>query len=438
MRCLPRTLTVLCTLLLTTPLFSEPAASTAHLAWTHWRGPSGQGYVTDSKVPLTWSATENVLWKTPLPGAGNSTPIIVGDRLFLTAAGTGGDERYVLCVRTGDGQILWKETASKGIEAGKTHSWNGYASASCATDGTRVYAFFGTPGLFCYDLDGKLLWKHDFGVFTADTGWGSGASPVVVGDLVIQNCDNSGAAALPKGHKPEEAAPMALVALNKETGQEVWRTPRNQGKGWSTPVLVPMPDGRVDLVLNGPHGVWAYDPKTGKELWHCERHKGTDQALFGEPLPVFDRERMFILSGRPGPMLGIRLGGTGDLTKTNILWDVPRKGSRDVGSPLLWKDLVYVGDRNGYLSCQDAATGQTLWKERVGTKSFSASPLLVQEKALFLMEDGQAVVLEPGREFKVAGKNTLSDGTDFRASPVIVAGRLYLRSQSHLYCIGSK
>jgi outer membrane protein assembly factor BamB len=405
--------------------------------WAQWRGPSGQGYIEDTRVPLTWSGTENLLWKTALPGTGNSTPAVSGDRLFLTASSPKGDERHVLCIRT-NGEILWKQTAARGVEPSKTHKMNGYASPSCATDGTHVYAFFGTPGLFCYDFDGKLIWKQSFGIFTADTGWGTSASPIVVDDLVIQNCDNSGAAALPKGNKPEEAAAQVLIAFDKNTGTKVWQAERNQGKGWSTPVLIPMPNGRVDLVLNGPNGVWAYDPKNGKELWHCERHKGDVKALFGEAMPVFDREKLVMLSGRPGPMMAVRLGGSADVTRTHVLWDVPRKTPRDVGSPILWKDLVYIGDKQGGISCYDAKTGTQVYHERAGSECFSASPVAVQGKLLFLNEDGATFVVEPGRQYKLAGKNTLGDGTDFRASPVVVDGRLYLRSQSHLYCIGNK
>jgi outer membrane protein assembly factor BamB len=287
-------------------------------------------------------------------------------------------------------------------------------------------------------MDGKLVWKHSFGTFTASTGWGTGASPFLYEDLIIQNCDNDGAAALPPSAKSEKAAPMALVALDKNTGKVRWQAERNQGKGWSTPVLMVSPEGRSDLVLNGPHGVWAYDPRTGKEIWHCERHKGQEQALFGEAIPVFDRSKLIMLSGRPGPMMAIRLGGTGDVAKTHVLWDLVRKTGRDVGSPILWKDLVYIGDRQGYLACHDARTGEMLFKERVGSKSFSASPVAVRDRLLFLMEDGLTVVLEPGREFKLAGRNQLSDASDFRASPAVTDGRLYLRSQSVLYCIGTK
>jgi outer membrane protein assembly factor BamB len=299
-----------------------------------------------------------------------------------------------------------------------------------------VYAFFGTPGLFCYDVDGKLAWKHDFGVMTTDTGWGLSASPVLFEDLVIQNCDNSGVAGLGKGVPAGNVAAQALIALDKKTGREVWRAERNQGKSFSTPLLLPMPGGRVDLVLNGPFGVWGYDPRTGKEIWHCDRHRGDGKALFGEAMPVFDREKMVVMSGRPGPMIAVRLGGTGDVTKTHILWDVVRKTPRDVGSPILWKDLLYVGDRDGNLTCHDATNGAVIYRERAGKKCFSASPIAVQDKLLFLTEDGTTVVVEPGRQFKVVARNTLADPTEFRASPVVVDGRLYLRSQSTLYCIG--
>jgi outer membrane protein assembly factor BamB len=413
-----------------------PAApAPAFAVWAQWRGPSGQGYTDDQRVPLSWSDSRSLLWKTALPGRGNSSPIVWGDRVFLTAASSDGRERYVLCLHSKDGKILWNQVASRGIEPGRTHAWNGYASASCATDGTHVYAFFGTPGLFCYDLEGKLAWKHEFGIFTADTGWGTAASPFLFEDLVIQNCDNDGPAALPRGYAAKDAAPMALVALDKHTGKVRWQTERNQGKGWSSPLLLPLPDGRIDLVLNGPYGVWAYDPRTGKERWHCERQKGNDQALFGEPQPVFNQDLLFAASGRPGPLQAIRLNGEG--VTPQVVWEVNRPhGSRDVASPMLWGSYLYLADRTGALSGYDVKTGRLLFKERVGSHPICASPVAVRGKLLFLVEDGETLVMEPGPSLKIVDRNRLNDGTEFRASPAIVDGRLFLRSQSHFYCIG--
>jgi outer membrane protein assembly factor BamB len=410
--------------------------------WATWRGPSGQGYSEDARVPLTWSETENLLWKTKLPGRGNSSPIVWGERVFLTAASESGKERLLLCVDVKDGRVLWQQKVAEDPDPGRSHKWNGYASASCTTDGSRVYAFYGTPGLFCYDFEGKQLWKHSFGTFTSETGWGTAASPFLYGDLVIQNCDNDGPSALPPGHKAGEAAPMALVALDKVTGQVRWQTERNQGRGFSTPVAIAMPDGRVELVLNGPLGVWAYDPASGKETWHCKREdkSGRDQAKFGEPLPAFNQGVLFAPSGRPGPCQAIRLGGNGDVTASNLIWEEIRKGHRDVASPMLWEDLLYVADNKGMLTCYDARTGKVVYADRLGGKAVLASPVMLRGKLLFLLEDGTAVLVEPGRQFKIFGKNKLGAGVelDFGASPAIVNGRLFLRSQSHLYCIADK
>jgi outer membrane protein assembly factor BamB len=438
MRCQIRILSFLLAywLILSRGITAEPAAR-----WAHWRGPTGQGYSDDTRIPLSWSETENILWKTALPGVGNSSPIVWGDRIFLTAASGNGDERHVLCVRASDGKLLWQQVASKGVPDGRSHAWNGYASPSCATDGKHVYAFFGTPGLFCYDFDGKLIWKHNFGVFTTETGWGIAASPVVVDDLVIQNCDNDGAKALPPGRKPEEAAPAALVALDKNTGKVRWAAPRNQGRGYSTPILVATAAGRRDLWLNSPLGLWGYDPQTGKELWHCRRGNG-GQSLFGEPLPVWNDQMLFLSSGRPGVCLGVKLPGDGDITQSHVVWEGTRKGHRDVSSPILWEGLVYAADSRGMLSCLDLKTGEERYNERIGngTNKSLASPVAVGGKLLFVLDDGVTVVVDPGPKLVVAGRNRLGEGKplDFAASPAIAEGRLYLRSQSTLYCIGQR
>jgi outer membrane protein assembly factor BamB len=417
-----------------------PASPKGDAYWPQWRGPSGQGYCDDTRVPLTWGEQENLLWKTKLPGAGNSSPVVWGDRIFLTASSPKGEERLVLCVSATDGKVLWQQVASKGVEPGRTHEWNGYASASCATDGKYVYASFGTPGLFCYDIEGKLIWKHTFGIFTSLEGWGTAASPFLHEDLVIQNCDNDGPQGLPPGHKPEEAAPQALVALDKKTGEIRWTTPRNQGRGFSTPRLIALEKGRVDLVLNGPLGVWGYDPKTGKELWHCNRTAPQEQARFGEPMPVSNGDTLFVLSGRPGPCQALRFPGTGDVTRTHVLWQDIRRGHRDVSSPILWEDKVYAADRYGKLSCYDLKTGKELYNQKLGNAQSLSSPIAVRGKLLFLMDNGETAVVEPGATLKVAGRNRLGDGTplDFGASPAVADGKLFLRSQSYLYCVGEK
>jgi len=418
---------------------NAPTPKSSLANWAHWRGPSMQGYADDSRVPLTWSEKENVLWKTELPGAGNSTPIVWGDRIFLTAASKNGLERYVLCIRASDGKLLWKQTASAGVPGGKSHLWNGYASASCTTDGTHVYAFFGTPGLFCYDFEGKQVWQHQFGIFTSEAGWGTAASPFLWEDLVIQNCDNDGPKALPGGSKAEEAAPMALVALNKKTGKVEWSTPRNMGRGFSTPCLIPTAGGRIDLVLNGPRAVLGYDPKTGKELWRCERSSTGDSHLFGELLPVWNNEAMFIESGRPGPCQGIRLPDSGNVTRSHVIWNGVRRGHRDVASPILVDGLVYAADNKGVLSCIELKSGKELYNDRLGAGKSLASPVLVRGKLLFVLDDGVTVVVEPGPKLQITGRNKLDGGgLDFGASPAIVNDRLYLRSQSFLYCIGEK
>jgi outer membrane protein assembly factor BamB len=397
--------------------------------WAYWRGPSGQGYADDIKAPLVWSEKQNIVWKTALPGKGNSSPIIWGERIFLTASkGKAGTERMVLCVDRKSGKILWQDITSKGESGGKTHDWNGYASASCATDGERVYAFFGTPGLFCYDVNGKLLWKHSFGAFASV--WGTAASPVLFDDLVIQNCDNDGGGTL---------APQALVALDKVKGTVRWTTPRNQGRGFSTPRLLTS-EKNVELVLNGPNGVWSYEPRTGKEIWHCARTAPAEQAKFGEMIPVSKGDLLIAPSGRPGPCQAIRLGGKGDVTKTNVVWTIKRP-ARDVASQIIWGDHLYAADsRDGVLTCYNLKDGSKVYTQRLGDGKALASPVAVRGKLLFVLDTGETVVVEPGANFKVAGRNVLgsNQGLDFAASPAIVDGKIYIRSQSYLYCIGEK
>lgn len=430
---MPRTIPCLLSLLLVFPALAQDH-------WSHWRGPTSDGHSADTRVPLTWSETDNVLWKTKLPGVGASSPVVWSDRAFLTASSADAKERYVLCVRVADGKLLWQQTAAKDVEPERTNSWNGYATPSCATDGKHVYAFFGTPGLFCYDSDGNFVWKHSFGVFTSEAGWGIAASPFLYKDLVIQNCDNDGPAGL-KGGNPRETAPQALLAFDKLTGKVRWSTPRNQGRGFSTPRLVTNPSGRIDLVLNGPHGVWGYDPQSGKEVWHCNRRDPSDAHRFGEPIPVTDGKLLFAPSGRPGPFQAVKLDGTGDVTKSHLLWEVKRTKHRDCSSQILFDGLLYAADSKGMLTVYDPQTGKALYDDYLAPRKKSlASPLALRGKLLFLMDDGETFVIEPGKTPKVLHSNKLGNKKDleFVASPAVVAGKLLIRSQSFLYCIGEK
>jgi hypothetical protein len=414
-------------------LAQETTTSKERLAsWPQWRGPGGQGHVQDDRVPLRWSETENIVWKTKLPGRGNSSPIVWGDRVFLTASLDEGATRTVLCLRTGDGKILWQRDSARNVPEEGSHGWNGHASPSCVTDGKHVWAFFGTPGLFCYDIDGKLVWKKVFGTFVSTANWGTAASPFLYEDLVIVNCDNDGG---------RGSAPAALVALEKTTGKVRWSTPREQGRGFSTPRLMNMAGGRIDLVLNGPQGVWGYDPATGKERWRCRRTDPRDRARFGEPMPVDDGKRMFILSGRDGPYQVIKLPGSGDVTGSHTLHTGIRKNHRDVSSPIVWQGQVYEVDNKGVLSCFDLQSGKEVYSGLIGNRRNRslASPIALQGKLVWLLDDGMTVVVQPGPKLEIVGRNKLEgDNLDFGASPAVAEGKLYLRSQSHLYCIGKK
>lgn len=412
------------------PLLAKDEPTNAGTSWLHWRGPDMQGHVPNVRIPLDWTDTKNVLWKTELPGDGHSSPILHAGRIYLTGAKDKGRERYVFSVDAGSGKVLWSQMAAKDQPIEKTHPWHGYASPSCATDGKFVYAFFGTPGLFCYDTEGKLIWQKQFGIFASSAGWNTGASPVLFGDTVIVNCDNDGGPG---------AAPAALVALDKATGKEVWATPRDQGRGFSTPVMLKTTSGRVDLVLNGPDGLWGYDPKTGKEIWRCTRSKADDQNKFGEPLPVTDGNHLFVLSGRTGVYQGIKMPDTGDVTKKNVVYEVARK-KRDVASPILVDGRVYCVEKGSQLTVFDLKTGKSTGKLDLGRdKNSMASPLYVNGVIMWILGDGTTVLVEPGESPRIVGRNKLPGGVlDYGASPAVVEGRLYIRSRTTLYCIGQK
>ncbi len=382
--------------------------------WPGWRGPYGNGHTREMAVPTKWDA-KAVVWKTALPGIGQSSPVVVGDRIFLTAELDKGEKRVVFCVDRKAGKILWQEGCWKGTPE-KSHAMNGWASATCACDGERVYAFFGNGGLHCYTIDGKKLWSRDLGEFTGV--WGTTASPLLVGDLLIQNCDATTKA--------------CLLAVDKRTGKDVWKTPRPDlpKGGWSSPVLVET-DKRQEVVLNGEDFLISYQPATGKELWRCKTFKGR-----GEPTVAPGKNQVYVVNGLVGDIYSVKLGGSGDVTKSHMAWHTPRKGGRDQPSPIVVGNSLVVADMTGVTTCYDATTGKIHWKERL-RGSYTASPIAAAGYVFFLSEQGETMVLVPGPKFAVHAENSVgATGEMFRASPAVSNGQIFLRSQTHLYCVG--
>lgn len=386
----------------------------AETRWPRWRGPRGDGHSTETTLPVKWNDGD-LAWKAPLPGIGESSPIIWLDKLFLTTAEEGARKRCLLCLDRHNGRILWKQTVEFSGQPEELHKMNTFASPTCATDGEVVVAFFGRAGLHAYSLDGKHLWSNDLGQF--DNPWGVGASPVLVDDLVIQNGDADSDA--------------FLAAYDKRTGKTVWRVPRPNHRGWSTPILLAV-DGRQELVLNGHAGVTAYNPATGKELWFCASFNGR-----GEPTATPGDGLVYLVNGLVGDIYAVKPGGKGDVTKSRMAWHTPRKEGRDLPSPIVIDHYLIVVSMGGVVVCYDGATGQTIWKERLGG-NHSASPIAAAGLAYFQGEDGSMTVIKPGRQFDVVAHNSLPAQGDeiFRASPAPCEGQLFLRSDRALYCVG--
>jgi outer membrane protein assembly factor BamB len=395
------------------------AADDASSNWPRFRGPAGDGHSSETSLPTKWDAN-SIQWKTTLPVMGQSSPIIWGEHIFLTGTTGSGDavQRHVLCLDRRTQKVVWNKAVARG-DGEKLHKMNTWATPSCATDGEVVVAFFGPGGLHGFDYDGELLWSRQLGDFPG--AWGVGASPVIYGDLVIQNCDAQGTS--------------SLLAVSRKTGKDVWKTPRRSTPrgGWSTPVLIETKD-RQELVLNGEFGVQGYDPKTGKDLWFCKSFNGR-----GAPSPVFGHGLLYVVNGKPGDVYAVTPGGTGDVTSTHMAWHAPRGGGRDLPSPILQNKCVVVLGMKAIATGYDATTGKQLWKSRLGG-NYSASPIAVNGLVYAAAEDGTVSVLKVGENCEVVAKNRLDASVDeiFRSSMAVSDGQLFLRSNKHLYCVGTR
>lgn len=398
----------------TVSLIGSEGAAQEH--WPRWRGPSGQGYVANPEAgyPIRWSGTDDALWKTPVPGRGNSSPVVWGDRIFLTTAYDDGARRSILAFRRSDGKKLWETFAPKASPEA-AHPKNTRASSTVATDGERVYAYFGNHGLLAVDFDGNKVWHVPLGPFEAYHGTAS--SPLLYEDRVIVVQDHSGQS--------------FIAAFDKTTGQALWRTPRRARVGWNTPIAIRVGQ-REEIVVSGQQEVVAYHPRTGRELWKVRGN--TFEAI---PTPVVGEGMVFASSGRGGPTIAIRPGGSGDVTDSHVVWKAP-KGSPFVPSTVLYDGVLYmVNDMNAVATAYDAKEGEVLWQGRLGRarrEGFSASPVAFAGKIFFTNDDGQTFVLATNRsEMELLHVNEL--GERVLASPALVDGTWYWRTQKHLLAL---
>lgn len=405
-----------------------PTAAVAD--WAQFRGPAG-GVSDETALPLTWSADENLLWKEPLAGFGSSSPITVGKKVFLTSySGYGLDNKkpgeqtslrlHLLCYDLDSGKKLWQRNVKPVLPDQDYQRWlpeHGYASSTPASDGKAVYTFFGKGGVHAFDLDGAFLWKASAG--TATHGFGTATSPLLCRNRVIINaCVESD----------------AVIAFDKKTGKVAWRTP-GVVRAWSTPVLVETPEGNEEIVLSTEGAVIGYDPDDGKKLWTCE---GINDYVC--PSVVAHEGIVYAIGGRKEiRSLAVRAGGRGDVTSTHRLWKTS-DGSK-VPSPVYHDGHLYWVEHTGIAFCVNAKTGDVVYQERLPTgqqgKTY-ASVVLAEGRLYVVTCYSGTFVLEAKPQFKQLAHNVLGDDSVFNASPAVVPGRLLLRSDRFLYCIGKK
>jgi outer membrane protein assembly factor BamB len=402
-------------------------ASAGAEEWRQFRGPGGQAVSRQQGLPVTWGADQNIAWKIPLPGPGGSSPIVFGDRIYVTcysgyavpgspAGELSALQRHVLCLQRADGKVLWKrDIPAAQPEQAKVRD-HGYASSTPAADSERLYVFLGKSGVLAFDHDGKQLWQADVG--SKIHGWGSAASPVLYRDLVIINA---------------AVESDSLVALNRQTGKEVWRA-GGMKESWNTPILVPVEGGRQELVVAIFGKVLGFDPDTGQPLWSC----ATGIGWYMVPSLVCDKDVVYCIGGRTGGALAVRAGGRGDVTESRRLWTLG-KGS-NVSSPVLHEGHLYWLHENlGVAYCVEGATGKVIYEERLSNAGqFYASPILADGKLYGLTRNGRVFVLAAKPQFEPLARNDLGDRSSFDASPALDGNRLLIRSDRFLYCIGAK
>ena len=394
--------------------------------WSGFRGPSGMGVSRAKGLPVTWSESENIAWKTPLPGPGASSPIVFGDRIYLTCytgffvpgerGGTQEDlKRHLLAINRIDGNLVWNTAIPAKLPEEDRIRDHGFAANTPAADAERLYVFFGKSGVFAFDHAGKQLWQADVGSKTH--GWGTSASPVLYKDLVFINAS---------------VESDSLYALDQKTGKEKWRA-RGINSSWNTPVLVTAKSGRQELIVAAKGNVLAFNPDNGEPLWSCN----TDIGWYMVPSVVAQDGVVYCLGGRSGVAgLAVRAGGSGDVTATHRLW-TSIKGS-NVSSPVfLDGHLYWMHEQRGIAYCAKAETGDAIYEQRLERAGqVYSSALLADGKLYYLTRDGRTFVLPAKPDFEQLAANDLRDGSIFNSSPAVDGNRLLIRSDKFLYCIG--
>jgi len=386
--------------------------------WLNWRGPHFNG-VADGDAPTEWSDTKNVAWKIPVAGRGFSTPVIAGKRIFLTTAipktDAAGEHKFVIMALDRDtGKVLWERTAIEAVPHERYHQrYGSYASYAPITDGKHVWAMFGSWGLYCYDLEGKLVWKKELPKMRMRNAFGEGGGPAIAGERMILMLD--------------QEAGSFITALDKNTGKELWRKDRDEVSTWSTPLVI------NDLVVvSATNKVRAYNIANGEVVWECG---GLGVNVI--PMPVVADNLVIVMSGFRSPnLLAIKLGGKGDLTGTDAVVWTNQRGNSYTAAPVVHGGILYNVTDNGMLNAVRASNGELFYRQQRLPKAynFKASPVAANGKLYLATEEGDVVIVKLGEKYEVVATNTLTDQF-FVASPVIVDGALYLRSATTLYCI---
>ena len=422
--------------------------------WPSFRGPRASGVADGANPPTVWDAekSRNILWKTPLPGLAISSPIVWGDRVFVTTAissdpkaethrhGLYGDvepakdvARHIWRVYALDkksGKIVWEQTAHEGVPKTKRHPKSSQANSTPATDGKHVVAFLGSEGLYCYDFNGKLLWKQDLGSLNAgwfydpDYEWGMASSPIIYKDMVIVQCDIQ--------------KDSFVAAYRLKDGGQVWRTPRDEIPSWGTPAIYEGKQ-RAELITHATKFIRGYDPMTGKELWRL----GPNSEVTA-PTPIVAHDLIFVTNGYRviQPIYAIRLGATGDISLKGdeessqfIAWS-KKRGGPYLPTPVVYGDYLYTCANNGLLTAYHARTGERIYQQRIGDKggAYSASPVAADGKLYFTSEDGEIHVVKAGPKYELLATNPM--GEVLMATPAISEGMLIVRGLKDVFGIG--